>query len=241
MRSVVPVIRAAALAVILLALAALLGAADSVAVQSQNAKLFGSVGPGFSITLRDAQGSVVTRVDAGTYDIEVRDLADLHTFHLRGPGVDERTQVEFTGTVNWTVTFQNGEYSFFCDVHPQDMRGSFVSGDAPAPTPTPPQSNVVTAKSRLVLTAGPAEVITLKTAAGKAVKTMKRGTYTMRVRDRGRDHNAHVVAPGFNRKTTIAFRGTQTWKVALRRAGTLRFLCDPHASTGMRGSAKIVR
>ena len=236
-------IRAAALAVTLLVLAALLGAADSEAVQSQNAKLFGSVGPGFSITLRDAQGGVVTRVDPGTYDIEVRDLADLHTFHLRGPGVDERTQVEFTGTVNWTVTFQNGEYTFLCDVHPQDMRGTFVSGNAPAPapTPTPPPINVVTAKSRLVLTAGPAEVITLRTAAGKAVKTMRRGTYTMTVRDRGRDHNAHVVAPGFNRRTTIAFRGTQTWRVALRRVGTLRFLCDPHASTGMRGSAKIVR
>jgi hypothetical protein len=29
--------------------------------------------------------------------------------------------------------------------------------------------------------------------------------------------------------------------VKLARVGTLRFLCDPHAVDGMRGSAKIVR
>jgi plastocyanin len=62
------------------------------------------------------------------------------------------------------------------------------------------------------------------------------------VRDRGRLHNAHVIAPGYNRKTSpLTYKGTQTWKVKLRRTGTLRFLCDPHARTGMRGSAKIVR
>lgn len=103
------------------------------------------------------------------------------------------------------------------------------------------QNPQVTAKTKLVLASGPAQVITLKTAAGKAVKTMKLGTYTVTVRDRGLDHNAHIVAPGYNRKTTLSFRGTQTWKVALKRAGTLRFLCDPHAAFGMRGTAKIVR
>ena len=71
---------------------------------------------------------------------------------------------------------------------------------------------------------------------------MKRGTYTMVVRDRSRIHNAHVVAPGFNRKTSpLTYKGSQTWKVKLRKTGTLRFLCDPHARGGMKGSAKIVR
>lgn len=233
-------IRAAALAVCLLVLAALLGATRGQAGQAQNTKLFGSVGPGFSITLRDAQGNAVTRVEPGTYDIEVRDLADLHTFHLRGPGVDERTQVEFTGTVNWTVTFQNGEYTFLCDVHPLDMRGTFVSGNAPAPGPSPgpsPQHGV----TRLQLTSGPGNSIRLRTASGRAVRTMKRGTYRFVVRDRSRLHNAHVVAPGYNRRTTVPFVGSQTWRVPLARTGTLRFLCDVHASIGMRGSARITR
>jgi len=231
--------RAAALAVAL-AVAALLGATDGAAVRAQNPKLFGSVGQG--IVLRDAQGNRVTKLDPGTYDIEVEDQSDFHTFHLTGPGVNERTEVEFTGTVNWTVTFRDGNYIYYCDVHPLSLRGAFVAGNPPPePEPTPTPTTVVTPKSRLVLTAGPSEVITLKTSAGKTVKTMKRGTYTVIVRDRGRTHTAHLVAPGYNRKTTpLSYVGTQTWKVKLAKVGTLRFYCDPHRLTGMRGSAKIV-
>jgi plastocyanin len=98
----------------------------------------------------------------------------------------------------------------------------------------------VTPKTRLVLTSGPNFTISLKTAAGATVKTMKRGTYTIAVRDRSRIHNARVRAPGYARATTLPFTGTQTWKAKLARAGTLRFLCDPHALQGMRGSAKVV-
>ena len=103
------------------------------------------------------------------------------------------------------------------------------------------QSPTVTPKTKLVVTAGPAEVITLRTSAGKAVKQMKVGTYKVTVRDRGRDHNVHIVAPGFNQRTRpLEYRGTQTWTVKLARTGSFRFLCDPHAVVGMRGSAKIV-
>ena len=117
------------------------------------------------------------------------------------------------------------------------LLGATDGGATQAQVPKP-----ITAKTKLVLTSGPSQVITFKTAAGKAVKTMKLGTYTVTVRDRGPDHNAHVVAPGYNRKTSpLSFRGTQTRKVVLKRAGTLRFLCDPHAAAGMRGTAKIVR
>jgi plastocyanin len=240
------VIRAAVLVASLLVLAALLGATRGQAGQAQAQRLTGTVGPGFSITLRDAQGNAVTRVDPGTYEIEVRDLSDMHSFHLRGPGVDERTQPESTGTVTWTVTFQDGTYTFFCDVHPQDMRGTFVSGNAPAPQPPPPRNpanppGTITARTGVRLTSGPSDVITLRTAAGRAVKAMRRGTYRVVVRDRSRLHNAHIVAPGFNRRTAVNFVGTQRWRVRLARVGTLRFLCDVHASTGMRGTARIVR
>ena len=51
-----------------------------------------------------------------------------------------------------------------------------------------------------------------------------------------------VVAPGYNRRTVpLTYTGTQIWKVKLARAGTFRFLCDPHVATGMKGSAKILR
>jgi plastocyanin len=228
-----------------LVVAALLGAGDGAAVDAQNPRLFGSVGPEFDISLRDAQGNPVMKVDPGTYAIEVEDRSDLHTFHLSGPGVDESTDSTFTGKVTWTVTFRDGNYLFRCDVHPSTMRGTFVAGNPPATAPPPttnrPPSNLITAKTRLVLTSGPAEVITLKTAAGGAVKRLKVGTYTVTVRDRGRIHSAHVRAPGFDRRTSpLTYTGTQTWKVKAAKAGRLSFFCDPHRITGMRGSATIV-
>ena len=76
------------------------------------------------------------------------------------------------------------------------------------PRPIRPSPRRPSRRSRSsVLTSGPDFVINLKTAGGKAVKTMKTGTYTVSVRDRGADHNAHIVAPGYNRKTTLLVRG----------------------------------
>jgi plastocyanin len=226
-------------ALLTLGLAAIL-AANGAAAPAQTPRLFGEVGPEFEISLHDAQGNRVTKLDPDTYVIEVEDKSDFHSFHLEGPGVDERTDTTFTGKVTWTVTFRDGGYTYHCDPHPS-LAGSFTVGNPPSTSPPPATTPPVTAKTRLVLTAGPAAVITLKTAAGKAVKTMKLGTYTVTVRDRSALHNAHVRAPGFDRKTTLPFVGTQRWKVKLARVGTLRFLCDPHAVDGMRGSAKIVR
>ena len=227
--------------VLALAAAALLGATDGSAVQSQNVKLVGTVGPGFSITLVDAQGNRVRSLQPGAYDIEVRDLSEEHDFHLTGPGVDRLTPVGTATTESWTVTLTNGTYRYVCDPHATTMRGSFTVGATPTTPPPTSTPTPVTAKTRLVLTSGPGFVITLKTPKGKAVKTMKHGTYTMVVRDRGPTHNAHVVAPGFNRKTSpLTYTGSQTWRVKLSRTGTIRFLCDPHARGGMRGSAKIV-
>jgi plastocyanin len=218
--------------------AALLGAGDGAALQAQNPKLVGNVGPDAVISLRTAGGAAVTKLDPGMYDIEVTDQSEFHNFELIGPGVNRLTGIETTGMVTWTVTFTNGTYRFQCGVHPSTMRGTVTSGTPLAPAPV----KTITAKTKLVLTSGPAEVITLKTAGGAAVKQMKTGTYTVTVRDRGRIHNAHLRGPGYNRATKpLTYTGTQKWKVALKRAGTLRFLCDPHAVTGMKGSAKIVR
>lgn len=232
-------LRAVTLAVLAVALAALLGAADGSAERAQATKLFGTVGPGESIVLVDAQGNRVSRLDPGTYDLEVKDLSDEHNFHLRGPGVNRLTEVEGQGTVTWTVTLTNGTYTYLCDPHPTTMRGTVTVGDVPPPSPPP--AATVTPRTRLVLASGPGFTISLKTAAGQVVKTMKRGTYTITVRDRSRIHNARVRAPGYNRATTLAFTGRQTWRARLARTGTLRFLCDPHTFQGMRGSARIVR
>jgi plastocyanin len=234
---VTTVLRAVALAVGALVVASVLGAADGSGAPAQNPELVGTVGPSFSIILRDAEGNRVSKLDPGTYDIRIEDLSEEHNFHLVGPGVDKETGVGSTGTTTWTVTFKDGVYRYFCDPHPSLMRGSFTVGNPPA---TPPPGTV-TAKTKLVLTSGPGLSITLRTAAGKAVKALTLGTYTLVVRDRAKSHNAHVVAPGFNRKTTVPFVGTQTWKAKLAKTGTFRFFCDPHRTAGMRGSTRIVK
>ena len=103
-----------------------------------NPQLMATVGPGFFIRLAHPDGSIVTKVDPGLYDIVVRDLGVEHNFHLTGPGVDRFTQVEDTGTVTWTETLVEGRYTFVCDPHSTTMRGSFVAGNPPPPPPPPP-------------------------------------------------------------------------------------------------------
>jgi plastocyanin len=225
----------------LLAVASL-AVAGGEAKLEQSTKLHARVGPGFTISLTTDAGARVTKLDPGTYEIEVEDESEEHNFHLSGPGVNRATEIGETGKVTWTVTFTDGRYTYVCDPHSGTMNGSFTVGNVTTPPTTPPASTPVTSRSKLQLTSGPGFTITLKTKAGKAVKTMKTGTYTVVVRDRSRIHNAHLVGPGYNRATKpLTYTGSQTWKVKLARTGTLRFLCDPHALQGMKGSAKIVR
>lgn len=228
----------AVISVLVLATMALLLASGGSARSTQETKLFGTVGPEFSISLVDAQGNDVSKLDPGTYVIQVKDLSDFHNFHLFGPGVNESTGIGATGDVTWTVTFTDGTYRFVCDAHPTSMIGRFTVGTPPTTSPPPPPTST---PKKLVLTSGPAYSITLKTTAGKAVRSLRLGTYTVVVRDRSSFHDAHIIAPGFDRRTAVPFVGTKTWKMKLARTGKLRFLCDPHASQGMRGSAKITR
>src|SRR5215210_4717763 len=85
--------------------------------------LTGTVGPGFDISMSGTDG-----LTAGEYTIKVSDKASTHNFHLTGPGVDEMTEVSEEGDVTWTVTLQAGEYTFVCDPHSSQMRGSFTVG-----------------------------------------------------------------------------------------------------------------
>ena len=85
----------------------------------------GTVGPGFTITLKQS-GAKVTKLKAGKYSITVSDLSSSHDFHLTGPGVNKTTSIAGTGKTTWTVTFQKGKtYRFVCDPHASFMKGSF--------------------------------------------------------------------------------------------------------------------
>lgn len=203
------------------------------AIPAAATQLRGTAGPGFSITLQNETGTLVSRLDPGTYDIAVRDLSADHNFHLYGPGVEEMTSVEAIEDKNWTVTFREGRYTYICDVHPSQMVRELVVGNPPAverPKPAP-----TTAK--LLATVGPNATISLKSAAGKALASLKAGTYSIVVRDRSKAHNFHLVGTGVNRKSAVAAVGTTTWKLKLSK-GVLRFYSDKSPKT-VKGSLRV--
>ena len=72
---------------------------------------------------------------------------------------------------------------------------------------------------------------------GKDVKTLKAGTYTIKIQDKSTVHNFHLKGPGLNKSTTVAFQGETSWRIKLR-PGTYTYQCDPHSSF-MKGSFTV--
>jgi plastocyanin len=222
------------------ALVALALAGIAVAASSET-KLRGTVGPGFTITLRDEQGQPVTRLEPGEAEIQVEDLSAEHNFHLRGPGgVDVATTVEGTGEQTFRVMLVDGRYTFVCDPHASSMRGAFDVGAGAPPPPPPPVAAKPSAPvgARLALTVGPGATISLRTQAGRKVTLLRPGAYTVVVRDRSSNHNARLRGAGAARSTGVGFVGTKTWRVVIRN-GTLVIQCDPH-KTAMRQVVRVV-
>ena len=87
----------------------------------------GTVGPGFTIGLT-MQGKTVTKLKAGKpYRFVISDRADIHDFHLSGPGLNRvLTSVEFTGTKTFVLRLKKGSYRFVCDPHSTVMHGRFL-------------------------------------------------------------------------------------------------------------------
>lgn len=79
--------------------------------------------------------------------------------------------------------------------------------------------------------------IEMKNAAGRKLKTVKAGTYRIKIEDKATIHNFRLKGPGVNKATSIGGRTETTWRVRLR-PGKYTFQCDPHAST-MRGSFRV--
>ena len=106
------------------ALAAIVAAIAVPSGGAATGKLVGTVGPGFTITLKQA-GKTVTALKAGTYTITVQDKSNLHDYHLSGPGVNKKTSVGGLGTTTWKVTLKKGTYKYVCDPHITIMHGTF--------------------------------------------------------------------------------------------------------------------
>ncbi len=203
----------------------------AAATSAPNVTLTGVVGPGFNISLKNPDGSSVSHLDPGTYDIAVTDNAPIdHNFHLRGPGVDMSTPLEGTATVTWTVTFTDGTYTFLCDAHQAQMKGSFTVGNVPPPPPPPPPPGKLSGKVT-------AKAISLKTGAGAKVKTLVAKKYKLTVSDASNKQNFHLKGPGLNKKTGVAAKTRATWTVTLK-PGKYTYGSDKNRK--LRGTFKVV-
>ena len=88
----------------------------------------GSVGPGFTISLK-LGGKKVTKLKPTTSRFRFTDKSSMHDFHIFGPGVNKViTGVGFKGTKTATIKLRKGTYRYRCDVHPDEMHGSFRVG-----------------------------------------------------------------------------------------------------------------
>jgi plastocyanin len=163
--------------------------------------LVGVVGPEMTITLRNADGSAVTHLDPGEFVISIDDKSILHNYHLFGPGVEQRTDIETIGMTSWTVQFTDGTYNFRCDAHFTLMKGSFTVGNVPPPPPPTPKLNgKVTAQT-----------ISLKSATGSKVRSLVEGKHRVTVNDSSNTQNFHLSGPGVNKKTGVKAKAKVAW------------------------------
>jgi plastocyanin len=195
----------------------------ATAAAAETPALRGVTGPDFTITLADASGKPVTHLDAGSYAVHVDDLSDFHNFHLVGSGVDERTSVVDTGSVDWAVKLVDGTYTFLCDVHPTSMKKTFTVGTPPPPPPPPPSATLLKGS------VGPGPKISFARSAPA-------GAATLTIRDLTAKDNFHLRGPGVNKQTGVAFTGPVTWTVTLQ-PGTYTFRSDAHKKLG--GTTKV--
>jgi plastocyanin len=95
---------------------------------SRAATLNGTVGPGFTITLKMA-GKKVTKLKAGTYKLVVSDKASIHNFVIEqekgGEFEKDVTSVPFTGTKTMTLKLTKGQWKYYCAPHESSMFGKF--------------------------------------------------------------------------------------------------------------------
>jgi plastocyanin len=74
---------------------------------------------------------------------------------------------------------------------------------------------------------------------GKDAETVRAGTYTLKVEDKSDQHNFHLIGSGVDDVVTdVGFVGDKTVTVTLKK-GTYTYQCDPHASSGMKGTFEV--
>ena len=92
---------------------------------SEATLLTGTVGPGFTITLKKG-GVRVRTLKAGRYTIRVTDRSNMHDFRLKGSTSKTITGLAFQGTKSVTLTLRAGKVTYYCAPHAGAMKGTFT-------------------------------------------------------------------------------------------------------------------
>jgi plastocyanin len=178
---------------------------------------------GTDIVLSHPDGRRVVELAPGTYTIRVLDRSRLHNFRLASDtdrSVDVRTELDFVGEQDFTVTFRDRtRYTYACEPHWQTMNGSFLV-IAPV-TPPPPRRAESTLRASVTATG----------AATLNARSVRSGRYRIVVRDRSARHNFRLAGRGLNRTTGADFTGSATWRVRLVK-GVYRFGSDARRLPG---------
>ena len=82
--------------VLTISAAALVLAGGGGAAPAATVTLTGTVGPGFTITLKN-HGKAVKTLAPAKFAFVITDKSNIHNFHLTGPGVNRKTSVERHG------------------------------------------------------------------------------------------------------------------------------------------------
>jgi hypothetical protein len=194
----------------------------TAATTTDNPRLIGTVGPGFTIDLTDAAGKHVTELAPGRYDVVVHDLSAEHNFVFGSKTTNARvfeTEVPFVGDRTFTVDLPVGRYAYACSPHFQVMNGSFAVVPATQPAQVTTLSATVT-----------------PSALRLSSRSVTAGRFRIAVTDASKTRNFHLVGPGVNRRTSKTFVGKVAWTVTLA-AGTYRFGNDPKLAGILRVSA----
>jgi hypothetical protein len=109
---------------------ALGSAGAAMAFTSATPTLNGTVGPGFTISLKDSKGKKVKTLKAGTYKFVITDKADIHTFDLvkksGGKFHKEITGGNFVGKKTAVIKLTKGNWRYYCAIHPTEIFANFT-------------------------------------------------------------------------------------------------------------------
>jgi hypothetical protein len=202
----------------LLVLLALGGAAPAA---TQQGLLRATVGPE-GLSLVDESGVPVTRLAPGPVTIAVDDRSTSHNVHVEGGGVSRESGLGFTGSLSWSLTFEEGYVSVVSDPQAGDLHQELVVGSPPPPTLTAS----VTDSS-----------IALSDATGAAVQRLDPGTYAIAVDDASERESFRLVGADVERHTQRHVRFRTTWLLRLGE-GVYHYFSDRRPGA-LRGSVTV--